>query len=132
MARPRRRPHPACSSATPPAAAPISKVDTRRAPRRWRHRAMTDLLLDVAQNPSARALIKSLGLPIPLPERLEREPGPWTAAPLRDRSVLVGATPGAALGSTIAECLAPAGADSFVDGGDDRLAPFAAPGETFG
>jgi 3-oxoacyl-[acyl-carrier protein] reductase len=93
---------------------------------------MSDLLLDVAQNPRARALIKSLGLPIPLPERLEREAGAWTAAPLRDRKVLVGAAEGAELVRPIAECLAPAGADPFVDGGEERLAPFAAPGETFG
>jgi 3-oxoacyl-[acyl-carrier protein] reductase len=93
---------------------------------------MTDLLLDVAQNPRARALIKSLGLPIPLPERLERERGAWTAAPLRDRAVLVGATDRAELVGAIAECLAPAGADPFIDGPTDLFAPFAAPGETFG
>jgi 3-oxoacyl-[acyl-carrier protein] reductase len=93
---------------------------------------MSDLLLDVAQNPQARALIKSLGLPIPLPERLTRERGPWTAAPLRDKAVLVGATAGAELIGVLAECLGPAGADPFVDGPADLLAPFVAPGETFG
>src|SRR5580658_3191917 len=93
---------------------------------------MSDLLLDVAQNPRARALIKSLGLPIPLPERLERETGAWTAAPLRDRAVLVGATKGAELVGALAECLAPAGADPFLDGGVELFAPFAASGETFG
>jgi 3-oxoacyl-[acyl-carrier protein] reductase len=93
---------------------------------------MGDFLLDVAQNPQARALIKSLGLPIPLPERLARDRGPWTAAPLRDRTVLVGGAASAPLLGVIAECLAPAGADSFVDGAKERLAPFAAPGETFG
>ena len=76
---------------------------------------MSDLLLDVAQSPTARALIKSLGLPIPLPERLERDGGAWTAAPLRDRAVLVGATEGAELVGALAECLAPAGADPFLD-----------------
>lgn len=93
---------------------------------------MGDLLLDVAQNPQARALIKSLGLPIPLPEKLAREPGPWTAAPLRDRAVLVGAGANAPLLRVIADSLAPAGADPFVDGADDRRAAFAGPGETFG
>jgi 3-oxoacyl-[acyl-carrier protein] reductase len=93
---------------------------------------MSDLLLDVAQNPRARALIKSLGLPIPLPERLAREPGPWTAAPLRDRTVVVGAVAGGELVASVAECLAPAGADPVLDGGIELFAPFAAPGETFG
>jgi 3-oxoacyl-[acyl-carrier protein] reductase len=123
----------------PPEGAPISKVGTKRAasPERPEHlktesRQMGDLLLDVAQNPQARALIKSLGLPIPLPERLARDTGPWTAAPLRDRRVLVGATAGAGLVGVLAECLGPAGADPFVDGPAELLAPFAAPGETFG
>ena len=93
---------------------------------------MGDLLLDVAQSPQARALIKSLGLPIPLPERLAREVGPWTAAPLRDHVVLVGSTGRATLLGAIAECLPAAGADPFVDGGLAQLATFAAPGETFG
>ncbi len=93
---------------------------------------MGDLLLDVAQNPQARALIKSLGLPIPLPEKLAREPGPWTAAPLRDRAVLVGGAEKTPLLRAIADSLAPAGADPFVDGAEERRAPFVAPGETFG
>jgi 3-oxoacyl-[acyl-carrier protein] reductase len=93
---------------------------------------MSDLLLDVAGNPRARALIKSLGLPIPLPERLAREPGPWTAAPLRDRTVVVGTLPGGELLGSLADCLAPAGADPVLDGGLELFAPFAGPGETFG
>lgn len=90
---------------------------------------MSDLLLE---SPQARALIKSLGLPIPLPERLARERGPWTAAPLRDRVVLVGAVRGSDGVKVIAECLAPAGADPYVDGDAERLAAFAEAGETFG
>jgi 3-oxoacyl-[acyl-carrier protein] reductase len=93
---------------------------------------MGDLLLDVAQNRQARSLIKSLGLPIPLPERLARERGPWTAAPLRDRAVLVGAGAAPELLGALAECLAPAGADSYVDGDASRLSAFADAGETFG
>jgi 3-oxoacyl-[acyl-carrier protein] reductase len=93
---------------------------------------MGDLLLDVAQNPQARALIKSLGLPIPLPEKLARDRGPWTAAPLRDHKVLVGAGVGASLVAALAECLPAAGADPFLDGDTKAFASFAAPGETFG
>jgi len=93
---------------------------------------MGDLLLDIAQNPQARALIKSLGLPIPLPERLGRDAGPWTAMPLRDHKVLVGATGAPTLLGLIAETLAGAGADPFIDGDPALTAAFLAPGETFG
>jgi 3-oxoacyl-[acyl-carrier protein] reductase len=90
---------------------------------------MADLLLENAQ---ARAVIKSLGLPIPLPERLTRERGPWTAMPLRDRKVIVGAASNAELVGPIADTLAAAGADPLLDGESVLLAPFAGPGETFG
>ena len=93
---------------------------------------MGDLLLDVAQNRQARRLIESLGLPIPLPERLAREEGPWTATPLADRKIVVGAAKGGDLFQTLAESLSAAGADSFVEGSADLLAPFKEPGETFG
>ncbi|HEY2518332.1 MAG TPA: 3-oxoacyl-ACP reductase [Polyangiaceae bacterium] len=92
---------------------------------------MGDLLLDVAQNRQARNLIKSLGLPIPLPEKLTRERGPWTAAPLRDKNVFVGATDHAQLLGILAETLAPAGADPYLDSAE-RFAPFKEAGETFG
>jgi 3-oxoacyl-[acyl-carrier protein] reductase len=93
---------------------------------------MGDFLLEVGKNPKARRLIKSLGLPIPLPERLRREQGPWGALPLKDRPVMVGAAPGAEVLSTLAVTLAAAGADPFVAGPESQRALFKDPGETFG
>jgi hypothetical protein len=58
---------------------------------------MSDFLLELSKNPQARAVVSALGLPIPLPQPLKREQGPWVARPLADSSVAVGAAPGAEL-----------------------------------
>lgn len=75
---------------------------------------MSDFLVDLGGNPTARKLIKSLGLPLPLPQPLKRERGAWKARPLMDAKVAVGATPGAELSSAIADALCGAGADPYV------------------
>ena len=51
---------------------------------------MTDRLVDLAANPTARRWVSRLGLPIPLPQTLERMQGPRVERPLADRTVLVG------------------------------------------
>lgn len=89
---------------------------------------MNDVLLEIGKNPQARKLVKSLGLPIPLPEPLRRDRAPWQARPLQDRAVVVGGS--GDLVPVIAEALAAAGADPWLDGAD--AASFAGPGETFG
>ncbi|HTQ48947.1 MAG TPA: hypothetical protein VMI75_39585, partial [Polyangiaceae bacterium] len=71
---------------------------------------MNDVLLEVTRNPAARGIIKSLGLPIPLPERLARGKGPWSALALDGRAVAVGACSGAELLPRAADALASAGA----------------------
>lgn len=91
-----------------------------------------DVLLDLGRNPNARKLVKALGLPIPLPQSLRRDPKPWTARPLMDRRVVVGATDGAELVTTLAASLASAGADSFLAMPAALARAFEAPGETFG
>jgi 3-oxoacyl-[acyl-carrier protein] reductase len=93
---------------------------------------MSDFLLELSKNPRARGLVRSLGLPIPLPQPLARAAGPWQARPLADARVAVGATDGAELVGAIAECLAPAGADSFVAMPAPLATLFRDPGETFG
>lgn len=93
---------------------------------------MSDYLVDLGANPNARKVIKSLGLPIPMPQKLERSRGPWEERPLQDRDVLVGATAGADLGDAIAATLAAAGANPFVVGDIDEATPFAGPGEAYG
>lgn len=93
---------------------------------------MTDVLLELGRNPQARRVLKALGLPIPLPQALRRDRGPWTARPLADRCAVVGASAGAELVGVIAECLTAAGADPFVSMPAELAEAFRAPGETFG
>jgi 3-oxoacyl-[acyl-carrier protein] reductase len=93
---------------------------------------MSDFLLDLSKNPRARSLVRSLGLPIPLPQPLARDAGPWRARPLADARAVVGATEGAELVGVLAECLAAAGADPFLGVPAPLAALFREPGETFG
>jgi 3-oxoacyl-[acyl-carrier protein] reductase len=93
---------------------------------------MSDFLLEVSKNPTARNLVRSLGLPIPLPQPLRRDPGPWRAQPLADARALVGATVGAELLGAVAECLAAAGANAFLSVPAPLATLFHDPGETFG
>ena len=77
---------------------------------------MSDLLLD---NQNARKLIKALGLPIPVPERLARAKGPYEERPLDDKRVLVCGT--GALSAVLAEILTKAGANPWVVGESDAV-----------
>ncbi len=89
---------------------------------------MNDFLL---QNEPARKVIKSLGLPLPVPPKLARAKGPMEARPLHDARLIVGAAGDSPLAETLAGLLARAGASCFVT--DDALASaFAGPGEAFG
>lgn len=91
---------------------------------------MTDVLLEIGKNPQARRLVKALGLPLPLPQPLARDKGAWSATPLFDKNIAVGAAEGAEVLESIATTLTAAGADPLLVG------PFAdvfrAPGDTFG
>jgi 3-oxoacyl-[acyl-carrier protein] reductase len=87
---------------------------------------MTDMLLSVTTNPHARRLVRALGLPLPLPEPLARERGPWTARPLEDACIVVSAASGPSeLSDGIAAALGRAGADSHVAGDAELLGRFA-------
>ncbi len=88
---------------------------------------MSDFLLDLSQNPRARQLVKTLGLPLPMPEKLERAKGPWEERPLHDRAIAIGGK--GALVAALAPSLQRAGADPHVVG--DATA-FAEGGEAFG
>ncbi|HVJ89724.1 MAG TPA: hypothetical protein VM580_07950, partial [Labilithrix sp.] len=95
---------------------------------------MSDVLLEVTKNPAARGLIKTLGLPIPLPEPLARARAPWMALPFERANIVVGgagAPPG--LLREIAGSLAEAGATIWVDAssGDGALAAFTEAGEAY-
>jgi len=88
---------------------------------------MTDLLLE---NEQARRIIKTLGLPIPVPERLARAKGPYEERPLEDKRVLVGGR--GELHDVIAQTLTKAGANPWVVGETDSvLQPYLAPGEAW-
>lgn len=92
---------------------------------------MSDILLELSENPQARNLIKALGLPLPLPEKLRRTTAPYEERPLEGQRHAVAATP--ALAEVLARALARAGADTFVVGGNDQVvAAFKAQGEAWG
>lgn len=91
---------------------------------------MTDRLVALAANPRARTWISRLGLPVPMPQMLERPTGPWVERPLADRAVIAAGTPGCALASEIAHTLARAGANPHVLGLD--LQPFTDAGQAWG
>ncbi|MCC6528361.1 MAG: 3-oxoacyl-ACP reductase [Polyangiaceae bacterium] len=93
---------------------------------------MSDFLLELGKSPNARRLVKALGLPIPLPPVLGRDRNPWSARPLADRRVVVGATDGAELVAPLAETLAAAGANAYLAMPDALRAAFREPGESFG
>jgi 3-oxoacyl-[acyl-carrier protein] reductase len=88
---------------------------------------MTDLLLE---NENARKLVKTLGLPIPVPEKLARAKGPYEERPLDNKKVLVCGVGG--LQSVLAQILTKAGANPWVVGtSDSALEPFIGPGEAW-
>ncbi len=88
---------------------------------------MADFLLDLAANPRARKMVTTLGLPLPMPTALARDPGPWQERPLHDRDLVVGGK--GDLTAALADALTCAGANPYVDG---DLAPWQGPGEAWG
>jgi 3-oxoacyl-[acyl-carrier protein] reductase len=88
---------------------------------------MTDFLLE---SENARKLIKTLGLPIPVPERLARAKGAYEERPLDDRKVLVGGA--GRLHGALAQILTKAGASPWVVGDSNAvLEPYVGPGEAW-
>ncbi|MEC7520795.1 MAG: 3-oxoacyl-ACP reductase [Myxococcota bacterium] len=93
---------------------------------------MSDFLLELGKNPNARKMIKTLGLPLPMPQALERAKQPWEERPLQERVIAVGVGPNAQLQSAIADTLARAGAEPRLIGEGHDEAPYRAPGEAYG
>ncbi|HKU41397.1 MAG TPA: 3-oxoacyl-ACP reductase [Polyangiales bacterium] len=90
---------------------------------------MTDMLLELSQNPLARKLVSSAKLPIPMPEKLARLRGPQAERFLEGQSVAVSGR--GALSEVIARTLARGGATTFVD--SDALAQvFSGAAEAYG
>lgn len=92
---------------------------------------MSDFLVDLGTNKQARKLITSLGLPIPLPQKLRRDDDPWQERPLQDRPVVAGVLSGGTLGRVLARSLAAAGAETLLAGEQDK-AIFEEEGAAFG
>ena len=89
---------------------------------------MSDFLLDLSRNPTAKKLIQAAGLPIPLPTPLDRPKGPQSEQILRDKLIVVGGE--GQLADALAQILVIAGANPYVVG-DKLAAAFAGPGEAF-
>ena len=93
---------------------------------------MSDFLLELGKNPNARKLVKSIGLPLPMPQALKRARGPWEERPLQDKDLVMGAAGVNDLTRVIARTLTAAGANPYLVGGEDLAAIFKDPGEAYG
>lgn len=91
----------------------------------------TDFLLEISKNPTASRIVKSLGLPLPIPTVLNRAQGPMETLELFDQTVVVGGNKNSAALAAIARTVTEAGANPLVDPSID-IKPFEAPGEAFG
>ncbi len=93
---------------------------------------MSDFLLELSKNPRARNIVKSLGLPLPMPQDLRRTDEPRDERPLFGRNVAVWTAADSTLADTLAQTLAEAGANPHVPDVDGVRAHFEAPGEAYG
>jgi len=83
---------------------------------------MRDLLVEIGSRPGARRLIKRLGLPLPLPQKLRRAAGPWEKLPFAGWTVAVGGTASGAAAAAVAKTVIAGGAQAGIASGDG--APF--------
>lgn len=96
---------------------------------------MNDILLQLGQNPQARKLVKTLGLPLPIPQALARAKGPMEERPLHDYEIVVGGHSSdreSPLIPVLARTLTRAGATPLVVGGAVIPPAFIAEGEAWG
>lgn len=90
---------------------------------------MSDLLLE---NDWARSLIGGLGLPLPIPERLERTDGPWEERPIEGRLVRLSSGERSLLAETLVRAVAAAGGEPRSESSSAVEAAIAAIGPAFG
>lgn len=83
-----------------------------------------DFFVRLGANKTASGVVRTLHLPVPMPQLLERADGPRDATPLQGRSVVVGDTPGAQLCAGTVEAIAGMGAETWriVPAGEDAFA----------
>lgn len=92
---------------------------------------MSDMLVELSQNPWFRQAVKGLGLPLPTPQKLRRPHGPWVERPLQDLDVVV-APSGGALEAALAPALCQAGANPHVVTAAEPAAAWREAGEAYG
>lgn len=92
---------------------------------------MSDYLVDLGANRRARSVIKRLGLPLPLPQKLRRGEGAWAARPLSGATVAVGGAAAGELHRVIGHTLAAAGAETLLVGMPEAASAFAEAAEAF-
>src|SRR4051812_9619997 len=93
---------------------------------------MSDFLLELGQDPRARKVIKTLGIPLPIPQKLRRADSPWEERPLHDRDVVFATAGAGGFEEQVALTLCEGGANPFVIGDQAVLAAFQEPGEAHG
>lgn len=96
---------------------------------------MNDILLSIGQNPQARQLIKTLGIPLPIPQALARAKTPMEARPLHDYEIAVSGHAGdgeSPIIEVLAKTLAKAGSTALVVGGVQVPPAFVAHGDAWG
>jgi 3-oxoacyl-[acyl-carrier protein] reductase len=96
---------------------------------------MNDILLQIGQNPQARQIIKTLGIPLPIPQALARAKTRMEARPLHDYEIAVGGHAGESespIIEVLAKTLTKAGATPLVVGGVHVPPAFVAHGDAWG
>lgn len=93
---------------------------------------MSDFLLELGQNQRARALIKGLGLPIPMPQELARASARFEARPLEGERIAFGLGPNGSLAESVGRTLSEAGASVGLLHDTPARAVFETHGEAWG
>lgn len=93
---------------------------------------MSDFLVELGANANARRIISALGLPLPMPQKLARSRGAWSARPLDGCAVVVGAAGYGALTEVLAHTIAESGAQPWVVGAAGPGTAWADAGEAWG
>lgn len=93
---------------------------------------MSDFLVELSKNPNAKKIIQTLGLPIPMPQPLQRESGAIATESLAEKTVLVGGAPNGRLTKTLLNTLQETGANVSLIGYGDATSDFVAEGEKLG
>lgn len=75
---------------------------------------MNDVLLNLSKNSTTRSLIKTLGLPVPLPQELRRSTEPIQERPIEGRSIGVYLPNESSVGRYVAETITEAGGNPSV------------------